>query len=46
MNLCDNFEREAIGGKCYIGWREGVAATIEAHLPGLFKEGALAVSKA
>lgn len=33
--LTDNTKREAIAGKCEIGWREGFAATIKAHFPGL-----------
>lgn len=33
--LTDNSKREAIAGKCQIGWREGIAETIEAHFPDL-----------
>jgi UDP-glucuronate 4-epimerase len=41
MYLCDNSKREAIAGRCSIGWRQGIAATIEAHMPGLIKNRAL-----
>ena len=31
----DNSKREAIAGKCAIGWKDGIAATIAAHFPDL-----------